>query len=694
MEAGFQEANQFTQYAYYLYKREAGILQKDWKYSTNSFRDFDARDMEKDCVYYVKVFVRFKNAEEEEYRKDSQKTREILIPSTEFTEKYSAAVKDEAVSFERALPFWKTEYPYQDILAAYGFLDSNPYWDGLAEMAKENGLLAESNGSLTVAATQKVYPLNGRQEALAFSGITRNDSRLIYGWKDMESISAPGEIENQIGNWFGVFRRDGKYILEADYFGFSKLYYYKDSRYLLVSNRYHLLLLAMTALHIPKRMNHEKAYAYLSKISFVIMQNFSREMNVAGVRVLPVDSRIIINPAANSVEIEKGDLFYDLSAPPRYEEKLYRSLLRNAADEIIDNARVALESPHFQQFIVDVTGGLDSRTVLSALTKFPQYKDKIIPHSAYGENYESDIDIAVKLISRTPFDFRPRVSRQIPERDIDQEAMSYILGVSSEYSMMRTAYQDALCFPGFCGEVVGRPYYTKRFLDRELADPFLPHECFFKEISGKLGSNIFDADCELASILSRECALLPGRNSLEKYDLHYLYYRNGIHFNDTWRASLSCCYWSILQSKKMLRAKYMLFPNDSSKAQFDLLYLLNPELAKVEFNDSFYNEERAALHKKYGIYPVSTDFDAEKLKALREKYEQTRPAANNRFTEGFKEIYQTENLVKILNVLVNRFHFSDEIAQKIYLFLQGDLSSRAHQYFLVKLVSLYFELTC
>lgn len=687
----FPEANEFTQYAFYLYNSENEIVKKIM-YSNNPCCCFDVKEIAQNSLCTVKAFVIYKNSEDEEYQKVSIANK-IKIRPVNLEQQFHSYIENKVKPIDYQLPFWHTMYPYQDILFAYDMSGNTSIPGSIMKLAEEVQLHIVNDDRITVAATQKLNTLT--EPLIAFSGITRNEHRLIYGWKDMEEIADVNEIDEQIGNFFAIVNRNGILSVQADYFGFSKIYYYKNDSVLIVSNRYHLLLLAMTALHIPKSLNHDKVYSYLSKNNQLMMQNFTRELNIKGTYVLPVDSKIIIDTNLHSVSIEKTSLYYDLSAPLQYSVELYESLLHEAAEELIDNARVALESSHFENYIVDVTGGLDSRLVLCTLLKLPQFQDKIIPHTAFGERYENDSSVAIKLLSRTPFHFKKAMVSVESERDVDAEAMSCMLGTSPEYSTFPTPYKDTLCFPGFCGGTVGRPYYSAHYFDSILADAFMPAKRFYKQLNLTLGFSTYDANELTARLLYEECSLLPGRTNLEKYENHYLYYRNGIHFSDFWRSSIMCSCWSILQSKKMLKLKYMVYPNEGIKLQLDMLYLLNPEIAAVEFgSDKKYNEQRKELNLKYNKYPESTVHDLKKIEMLETEFKNTRLTQMSKRKKHFKEYYGEERVLEMLNLLVNQNGFDRDIAFKLYCYIKTNKSAKRMDYLLRKICSLYFELNC
>ncbi|MDO5558460.1 MAG: hypothetical protein Q4F95_02560 [Oscillospiraceae bacterium] len=685
----YELSNQYTQYAFYLYNKDNKIVEKVM-YSKLNHCCFNISEEKNYTFYFVKAFIRYKYSDHDEYKKESVNSKRIMIYAQEVEKEYLSFISKCSEKPKIELPFWRTQYPYQDIVIGYDISGESNIKEVLSNLSKKLDCHVICSDKITIAATQNTNSLD--KKLIAFSGISRNDESLIFGYKDENKLNDPEELYGQIGNFFAVFNKKGIFTIRTDYFGMSKVYYYKDNSVLLISNRYHMLLIAMSSFNIAKSINYEKVYAYLSKNNQLMMQNFSRELNIEDTFVLPVDSMILIDTNRNLISIEKTSLYYDLSSKIKYSEELYDTMLREAADEIVDNVGVALNSRHFDNFIVDVTGGLDSRICFCALSKFPQYKDRIIPHTACGATYEEDFDIAMKILSKSPFEFRRPDVIVDKKRDVDAEAMSYILGTSSEYSKFPVPYRKSLCFPGFCGEVTGRPYYASHYVDSQLNDSFISSKKFFKLLSKSQGHMVYDADSKVSSYLYDECSQLPGESNMEKFENHYLYYRNGIHFNDSWRSSIMCSCWSVLQSKKMLKLKYMLFPNDNIKLQLDILYLLNPEIAAIEFNKE-YNLARKKLNDKYGTYPVNNTFDTDKIEKLKSLYNKNKIRQKNEKIEEFKKIYSNDNVLSILNILVNKYGFDKEIGFMLYCYIKYNTADTKRDCLLIKLCSLYFEIS-
>ena len=141
----------------------------------------------------------------------------------------------------------------------------------------------------------------------------------------------------------------------------------------------------------------------------------------------------------------------------------------------------------------------------------------------------------------------------------------------------------------------------------------------------------------------------------------------------------------------------MLFPGESIKLQLDILYLLNPEIAAVEFSTDEYNVKRNDLHLKYHKYPVDTTYDADKLDMLRANYENmrvTRTPHNGKKQADIKDIESEESVLEMLKLLVNQNGFDRNVAFKLYSYIKCKAADSRRGYLFRKICSLYYELNC
>ncbi len=674
-----KESKSNVEFAYYLYDAEDGFRVGSG-YSKSKRHTFLMDGYLPGRQYYVKVFIRSK------YDKKMLRTNMIFVARDEYDAFDALLAKDE--SFEAELPFWKSQYPYQDILIAYS--KRSELLSSIKEYIIQEEFQLKTIDTNTIIAAET---LSDSAEYFCFSGIARNKDRLIFGQKDIESLENVQEIIEQVGNFCLVRKKNNRLLLQNDYFGISKTYYYVAEDAVIISNRYHLIINCMNSAGIERQPNKQKISAGLSITNQLFMQNFTREMNIKNTFVLPIDSMLILDTQNGRIKSKKTSIFKELSHPKKYDPRAYKETIELATSEILDNARIALESDHFEKYVVDITGGMDSRMVFAALSCYPEYYEMIFPHTVCGSKYVGDFNTAIEVVAKSNIHFKKLVCKDVETRDLDREAMSCVLGVTSEYSTFMNKHDKVCELPGFYGETTGRPYYTGFYYDTEMMNPSLSQHVFYKELVCGQDGRLFDDVESLSELMMKECVSLPGRSNIEKYENHYLYYRNGIHFEDIWRSSLSGCHWGILQSKALFRAKYMLYPRDGIRPQLDVLYRLNPYIAGIRFSNEEYEKQREKLNQLYdGIYLVADKLDSTIIEETKREYKDSLNRIQYSPITDFSKYFQTNTIVQIIAKLVKRNIISKQQGFDIYIFFKKSESDSMRKKNAVKIVSLYFEL--
>lgn len=131
--------------------------------------------------------------------------------------------------------------------------------------------------------------------------------------------------------------------------------------------------------------------------------------------------------------------------------------------------------------------------------------------------------------------------------------------------MEKNCYAKSIRLNGFGGEIVARPYYSRNYLNTELDITDVTNF-----VAAYIDKYLYMASCptsnnlveKLKKELCRELEEMPGRSPLEKFEFHYLYFRNGLHCNDCWRSDVSCVEWGPLQSKKLFALKHAIFQKE------------------------------------------------------------------------------------------------------------------------------------
>ena len=682
-------------YACYLYRGDEVIAKSGYQKENEFFFPLESVG-----TYHVRGFIRWPKAGGGGYEREVANSAPLSFSpglSAEY-EKFLKTTKE--MSFPE-LPFVKLTPPKQDFLVLVNSTDVPRSLDALA--ARLTLKTTQLAPCITLFSELEPFHQDGRY--VPFSGMGRTDKRLVVGMEDVDSLATADALAEQIGV-FCLLRTDGQTLtLETDYLGMEKLYYYRDSAVCLISNRVHLILLAMKDLNIERHPNMAKIYTSLTQM-ILTRQNFCQEMDVEGLIALRADSRLKISLAHLDIQVEKTPLHTVLSQFVPYDETKFRTLLKKAADEIVDNLRIALEHPAFDKFVMHLTGGMDTRTVFCALSRLPErYREKVIAKTV-KTRIEGDFEIPMKLLSklRLPFGGIPLKESADYHPEWRLEELSTKLGCTSELGKhLDPEYLlpgDRVCLlPGAAGDALARSHYSTGHFNGPLDDSTLSDRAYSERLLKVFTHRkaIFQAPEEMRQTLIMECMTLPGISNLARFDNHYIFYRNGLHFNTVFDYQPFAPSWPVMQSKTLLLLKVMTYPlKFNNRLDLELLYELNPELASVEYDSEKYNILRRELDAKYHRYPTCTQFDQALIEEIKREWEENeqqhllRQKSNSR-QKSQLTLFTNQGILQVLRILITRLNLREEAGAALYSFLVYE-HDREKSNLIRKLISLYYEL--
>lgn len=527
--------------------------------------------------FFIKAFVRTPD-------------KKITEKSPEVTFFYSDQKEETGhpKSFDAALPFTPLSYPHQDIAIISGNSKELP------NFASELGLSFQSLADDKIV-TLSSFPIHRRaDQSTLFSGTARGKSRLVFGQHDLRD---PAEVSDEIGDHVLLSVSGQRAVVRTDYFGISKLFQFHDAEHFIVSNRYHLLLLILKRLGKVLTLDKVKMAANFANHGQPFTQAFTSRMDIAEVTMLPIGRAIVID--SGRAESFDTSILSDIKSATYDDVNDYEARITSAANEITNNLEIALEHTRFKAVRVDLTAGLDARAVFCALSRLRQYAPKVRIHTADVPASPLDLPISLALTSSGPwaYDDIPRRFEWVRKERSHEEILSLDLGTYyGRTSANAYAHLDeTLRISGFYGEIAARPYYARLLFGR-VSDDITDEELVQRVTKPPIEVS---SDRELGllrNILSEELAALPGRTAIERWDLHYLAYRNGLHCSDKWLSKTIAPSWGPLQSKHLFKLKCAMFQNEKSiKLQLDLINELNAELALIPFGRDKDNADRADI---------------------------------------------------------------------------------------------------
>jgi len=498
-------------------------------------------------------------------------------------------------------------HPYND----FCFIDGRVQENRMDELCNEFDFAMErcSLGKERSGLLIKERRLNFRQDEICFSGIGKITERLIVGNANISEDIKEQELSEGLGVFTYCQKKKLGIEIGTDYFGVGKIYYFQDEKNFVCGNNYHMLLIILRYLDKKLSIHEEMVNAMLCKMNQPFQQRFSRECEVKGVYILPVGKKIIFD---DKTVIEDTEISKAFELPKEIPEEEYVSVLKAGVQEILDNAEVALNSKQYDRYMVELTGGLDSRIVYSALTNLRTADKEIWVNTIKGEENSKDLDIATKVNSVYKFPWyscKKTIIRRV-YRELQNDIYShFLLGgyyfplerLPANYDIVSDnveGEENVLSLNGFFGEICCRPYFTRSLLNKysdiekyniEQIVPLIVNQ---KDI---LSMRTHNALCD---VIKRELTLLPGRSSVEKYETHYLFYRNSFHISKV-REYENRGAWGILQSKKLYQlCRKMYYQKKDIKVQLDVINMLNPILGGIPYEAEADNLAKDNLKKE------------------------------------------------------------------------------------------------
>lgn len=577
------EEKKADRYCYYLYNVARDVIEKSqWVKESNYFFKVD-----REGAYFVKMF-----------RAENETQTSKLTSYVDYYDKQTKlefdefCQKDFKYNFINKLDcnfFYKMKYPYKDfaVIVSRSNEKVSSRFLNLYNLEEEKIAMAEKS----------VYLLSENVNAFKtygtlLSGLLKYEKKLINGENDLKN-----EVEvsqDLIGSFTYLKRKDELLEVGNDYFGTSKLYYYMKNEISVISNNYHLMLLILRELGVRMEANAKLILALLCKSGQAFQQSISRERELCDAYMLPVDKFFEIDE--NGVQMKDKNIASVYQMEKNSTD--LQELLKKGKEEIIENAEIILADKRYDKIVLDLTGGLDSRLVYGAISNLEQYRNKIGIHADGLDEQinqaESDLAIAVKLNCLNQYDYNivseKRFWRDIEVVECEMISQSILSGYYYPYPSWRIATVRKDMIPafelnGFYGEICCRPYYTRKLLQQKTK--YKDKDVLLSTIINKkkiLSGKAYNA---LRSALEEELQLLPGNSWLEKWENHYLFYRNGLHCNTIWEYEKGTPQWGPLQSKALYKYKHLTYGESYGVTeQLQMIQEMNPKLNLFPFEDA------------------------------------------------------------------------------------------------------------
>ncbi len=524
-------------------------------------------------------------------------------------------VPEDEVSFPEVPSFYRYRYPYFDILLVESDKEDDLSW------FTDRGFKDDAHrcGKRTVHVLHDGTRIEKEGESHYFSGEGIVSGRFVYGYEDLGERT--DMVSGSVGNFVHVVA--GKeVVIESDFFGMGKIFAFKGDGVSLYSNRYHLLLLGMKLLGIRITLDESllSSYFYLGE-GMLSEQPICDRMIASGTRIMDVGISVAIGPEG----VEERSTRVENNETPMHSE--YVSMVRESKEDLLSNLRAVMANDRFDSFCVDITGGIDSRLVLSSVKDLGTDKDVFV--NTIGSD-ESELNCAASVASRLGFDYdadyvayrkisggfglpvegSPGVGRYL---DI---ISSFDMGTFDSSLMPLCSYGErTLHLAGWCGEITTRSFVAKRTIGipiysddeaRSLSDRYIRNAS--PQASAEYAKYGEEFERCLVDTMSE-----GWKGGYLATDRLYSNFRARFHDDFSKDCSFSTPAWAPLLSKRCFETHRRTSEAHSSfKFAFDLMSEISMEASELEYSSLLTNVERTVLlrdelENKDGTIVISKD---------------------------------------------------------------------------------------
>ena len=538
------------------------------------------------------------------------------------------------------LRLYKPAYPFGETAVIIG-LPSEKFSD----FAKREDFILTSlpqflfsGGGCAISTFQPKLDKNG--VAYTFSGNAFFDGEFIFGTNDIRIDMDIKSFRENMGEFELLIIDKDKIELGNDFFGMGKWFYYRKNGVFAAATSYHLLLLLLKEARESLSVNVKFATANAGIFSWDTEQLFSEECEISGVFLLPPDKKILIK-INGDIEFHNTRFFQEANFPEEYDEGRYEQLLYNAKDELIQNARAIFSHPKFKYVMIDLTDGLDTRTILAMALNLPKKLTKKIRINSL-QRLHSDLRTACGIANmlELEWDNVPREIGVVPQtRGVDQSDISFNLGTyylaDHKPKIIKSVPQDTIWLNGGVGETCTAlaaqidmlMYYQEMSLDEYLNRLVAMGHWF---------NNDQEAKENYIKLVQREYSKVTSNKSAIVVDIFYQQFRNRLHFKNKNNQNRT----SPIQSLSAYRAKKMSFQKCVSFAfQHDLIKILHPFLGIFPYietkqtNRIKFINDNDLLYLPFGKFEILPDY-------CRKKYDENLSATRKEYLPN-KEVFDT-----------------------------------------------------
>lgn len=430
--------------------------------------------------------------------------------------------------------------------------------------------------------------------SIYFSGYAWCGSKLYYGQKDIDSNSIP-PLLGKTGNFTCVELGIKCLKIFTDIFSFQKIFVYQRKNKYIISNRYHLLILALNDAGVELSIKNEKIRALFASNVTLFRQIWTTELLVDDTYI--VECGKYINLTESGLTFVRHEEYCYFDSTQAFDDDIYKNLLSKAALEIKDNIKSAINHEQFDRIVCDLSGGRDSRVNYAAITSLGKFdKSKVRIRTTLSEPEDLETAIIINNIYNYPYfdDFEHLYHGNLEKNTLVKR--SYFMGYHFLWFIPTTIVgeKNKLRISGESFEALSVRYYSNQ-IDNPLEKDDSDDNVIAKYVEKLKNQALIispDITQKIYNDLVESIGALPGSTPSERFDNFFLAFRGATHAGNYDRIYFEGHCILPLQSVSFIQLKHIwINAFAKNKIIYDITHELNPILSVLPYNQPKTNDD-------------------------------------------------------------------------------------------------------
>ena len=442
---------------------------------------------------------------------------------------------------------------------------------------------------------------------MGLNGVVRGDAA--------QNLAQDRGIGTRTGQFTYLCIDDRGATVGSDAFGHGMIFVKECGGFAIASNRSHMISILLKEIGIPLSLDlTATALLILSDNTFFSQQSSTSGCLLSGAKAVELDVE---------ATLDRGKVKYTRS--PCFEKMIYPTdqyseLLDEGLNDVISNCASILNDEIFSRFLLDLSGGKDSRMVLAAVMQVPGWRGRVLINSKDVPS-NNDLQVSCGIANLIGLNFNDEIGGGTESISVEDNIAIWRSYFHGSYHRIGTCAwsnigrrAETVTLSGGSGELM-RPFWSNAFnLTPDIQDIYSMVDKISRP--GRIAVPQEFREQGLSRI-SDELDGMPGSTAIEKLDAHYFFFRNRTHFGmrafSTYHEHLTVF---PLLSKALVAAGWRCNEDERRNLAVirDLLRNLHPVLASLPFEGGKYLEWEGMPGPVQWLDEDRSDWDSAQLR--------------------------------------------------------------------------------